>query len=284
MMSSSFFLSAPPSLQPSPLPLPFSSSSLTHCPELDLSVTLSPAPKTGHTHLNPRPLKESQQSNQSQLKPCPQGQTGRKGNAQMCFEEPMVVTVTSEPNRDSPPIRSQRRSRRRYHAPRQWVERPAAASNQDPGCLERPELNTTLALKAELQSLQGAEFNSQKAIQEALQRSERTKNLISTRATEVVNVSRSQLLFTSLVSIDMHEDQMISQLLQDRLLLALPPRCQGNKAADSPSLHLFMTSDLVRQKPLPPEEPVNYKPRPFTHPIYTTFDLYRRLRRWEATP
>lgn len=31
---------------------------------------------------------------------------------------------------------------------------------------------------------QGAEFNTQKAIQDTLQRSERTKNLINTRATE----------------------------------------------------------------------------------------------------
>lgn len=89
-------------------------------------------------------------------------------------------------------------------APGQCVELPAAASNQDPDCLERVELNTALAMKAELQSLQvytvfqnnhhrtdyqlancwlsgnpyvvlqGSQFNSQKAIQEILQRSERT--------------------------------------------------------------------------------------------------------------
>lgn len=34
------------------------------------------------------------------------------------------------------------------------MEPPVAASNQDMGCLERVELNTTLALKAELQTLQ----------------------------------------------------------------------------------------------------------------------------------
>ncbi|XP_038595603.1 protein phosphatase 1 regulatory subunit 35 isoform X2 [Micropterus salmoides] len=291
MRSSSSLLSAPPSPHPAPLPLS-SPSSLTHCPELDLSVTLSPAPKTGLTQPKPRPLKKSQQSDQSQPKPRPRQQRGRKGNTQVCFEEPVVVTVTSEPqitlNRDSPPqqpIRGQRRSRGRHHGPRPRVEAPAAASNQDPGCLQRAELNTTLALKAELELLQGAEFNSQKAIQETLQKSERTKNLINTRATEVVNVARSQHLFTSLVSIDMQEDQLISQLLQDRMLLAPTPRCHGNKAADGPNLLHFMTPDLVRQKPLPPEEETaNYKPCPCTHPAYSTFDLYRRRRRWEATP
>ncbi|KAF1395625.1 hypothetical protein PFLUV_G00013540 [Perca fluviatilis] len=169
-------------------------------------------------------------------------------------------------------------------APRQWVEPPAAVSNPGPGCLERVELNTTLALKAELQSLQGAEFNSQKAVQETLRISERTKNLINTRATEEVNVSRSQVLFTSLVSVDVQEDQLISQLLQPRLPPP-SPSCHGNQAANGPSLLLFMTSDLLRQKSLPlEEEPVNYKPHPSPRPAHSTFDLYKRGRGLETTP
>ncbi|XP_074501583.1 protein phosphatase 1 regulatory subunit 35 isoform X2 [Sebastes fasciatus] len=277
-MSSSSHLSPPPSPHSAPLPLSSSSSSLTRCPELDLSVTLGSA----HTHLKPRPLKTRQQNDQSQLKPSPQGQMGRKGNIQVCLEEPVVVTVTAEQSRDAPPqqpIRGQRRSRGCRHggAPRQWVEPPAAVSNQDPGYLERAGLNTTLALKAELQSLQRAEFNSQKAVQEMLRRSERTKNLINTRATEEVNVSRSQHLFTSLVCVDVLEDQLISQVLQQRLLL--PPCHHGNKVANGPSLLFFMTSDHLRQKPLPPEEgPGNYKSFPSPRPAYSTFDLYRRGR------
>lgn len=292
MRSSASPLSPPPS--PNPTPLPFSSfpSSLTGCPELDLSVTLSPAPKTGHAHMKPRPLKKCPQNDQSELKPCPKGQTGRKGNTQVCFEEPVVVTVTPEPHitikgdiRPQQPVKTQQRSRKNHHVRRQRVEPPAAASNQDPSCLERVELNTTLALKAELQSLQAAEFNSQRAIQETLQRSERTKNLVNSRATEVVNVRRSQLLYTSLVSVDVEEDQLISQVMQDRLLLAPPPQCHGNKVAEGPSSLVFMTSDLFRQKPLPPEEePMDSKPRPSTHPAHSTFDLYRRRRRCEASP
>ncbi|TKS88133.1 Protein phosphatase 1 regulatory subunit 35 [Collichthys lucidus] len=286
MRSSSFLLSPPSSPPPAPFPLSVPSSSLTCCPELDLSVTLSPAPKTCHTKIKPRPLKKSHQSDQSELKSWPREQTGRK----VCFEEPVVVTVTPEPHmtlsRDSQlqqPVRAQRRSRGRHQAPKQQV--PAAASNQDPGCMERVELNTTLALKAELQSLQEAEFNSQKAVQETLQRSERTKNLINTRATEVVNVSRSQLLFTSLVSVDVQEDELISQVLQDRLLLAPPIQCHGNKTVDGPSPVIFMTPDLLRQKPLPPEEETEYaQPRPLHYHAHSTFDLYRQQRCCEATP
>ncbi|KAM8722031.1 protein phosphatase 1 regulatory subunit 35 isoform 1-T2 [Acanthopagrus schlegelii] len=292
MKSSSSLLSPPPSPSPpppAPLPLSFSSSSLSCCPELNLSVTLSPS----KVNVEPCQLNRRQQKNHSGQKSCSRGQTRRRGNKeQVCFEEPLVVTVRPEPgitlNKDTlpqQPIRTQRRSRGCHHAPRQCVELPAAASNQDPDCLERVELNTTLAMKAELQSLQGSQFNSQKAIQEILKRSERTKNLINTRATEEVNVSRCQLLFNSLVSVDVQVDQLISQVLQDRLLLAPTPRCHENKAADGPSLFHFMGSDLLRQKPLPPEEePVNADPCPLIHHAHSTFDLYRRQRRNEATP
>ncbi|KAM6922588.1 protein phosphatase 1 regulatory subunit 35 [Lycodopsis pacificus] len=268
-MSSSSFLSPTPS--PHPAPFPLSSSSPIHCPELDLSVTLRSAPKTSRTHMKSTPLKFGQQSDQSQLKPFPQGQTGRGANIQVFFEEPVDLAVTPEQSRDIPPQQPIR-------APRQWVESRGGrltVSNQDPGFLDRVGLNTTLALKAELQSLQGAEFNSQKAIQETLRRSERTKTLINTRATEEVNVSRSQLLFTSLVCVEVQEDQLISQVQQHRLL----PPCLGNKAADGPSLLLFMTSDHLRQKPFPlEEEPVNYKPCPLPCPTCSTFDLHRRGR------
>ncbi|XP_026214360.1 protein phosphatase 1 regulatory subunit 35 [Anabas testudineus] len=284
-MSSSSVLSPPPSPHPAPVPLT-SSSSLTHCPELDLSVTLSPAPKTGREHLKPRPPRTGEKSDQSQRKSHPRRHTGRTRNTQVCFEEPVAITVTPEPHitlsRDASsqqPVRGQRSSRGRP-----CVKPPAAAAIQDPVCLKNAELHTTLALKAELQSLQGVEFNTQKAIQETLQRSERTKNLINTKATEVVNVSRSQQLFTSLVSVSVQQDELISQALQERLLLAPSPHCR-DKTAEGPTLLHFMTSDLFRQVPFPPmEDPVGYKLHPSTWPHHSTFDLYNRHSRWEAAP
>ncbi|XP_071403327.1 protein phosphatase 1 regulatory subunit 35 [Centroberyx affinis] len=265
------------SLSPRPAPLPLSSSSsLPLCPELDLSLTLSPAPKTGPTHPKPRPHRP----------------TEGKRHRQVRFEEPVVVTVTAEPSNplsDEPqqqPTRSQRRRGHRHgRVPGQRAGPPVAVASEEPGCLEGAEPNTSLALKAELESLQGAEFNSQKAVQETLRKSERTKNLINTKATEGVNVSRSQLLYSSLVSVSVEEDQLISQVLQDRLLLAPPPRNHDNKSVDAPSLLLFLTSDLQRQKPLPQEEePISSKPRPSPRPPHTTFDLHRRQTRWQAEP
>uniref|UniRef100_A0A1A8S988 Protein phosphatase 1, regulatory subunit 35 n=1 Tax=Nothobranchius rachovii TaxID=451742 RepID=A0A1A8S988_9TELE len=270
-MSCSTLHSPPPS--PHPVPLPLSSSSVPSCPELDLSVTLSPAPMIDNTQQKLRTLQQSVLNEQSQMNRCQSGPAGNKRSTKEMSEDPVTIPGTAEPQKLLQPVL-------RPH--RHLVEPSSALSNQHPSCLERAGLNTTLALKANLQSLQDAEFNSQKVLQETLQRSARTKSLINTRATEVVNVSRSQLLFTSLVSVDVQEDQLISQVLQDRLLLAPPPCRKDTKTTEGPSL-LFMTSDLIHQKPLPLNEEPVCKRLPVPCPAHSTFDLYSRQKCWEAT-
>lgn len=142
-----------------------------------------------------------------------------------------------------------------------------------------------LHLEAKLQSLQGEEFNPQRAVEQALQKEQRTKNLINTRVSEGVNIPRGQLLFTSLVSTDVEEEELISQVMQDKLLLALPPRCHDSRDAVAPLLPPFTTPHLLRQKPLPTEEePPRCRPCPAPRPDHTVFDLYRRHACWEATP
>ncbi|XP_077394034.1 protein phosphatase 1 regulatory subunit 35 [Festucalex cinctus] len=273
------FLSPPPS--PSAAPLPFSSSpALTRCPELDLSVLASPTPMHPKRQLN------------KQMK--------KKRNTKVCFEEPVVVKVTPEPqmqlNSDAPPQQpTSNRWRCRDHlhgnqnlnigTRNQRTELTAAVSYDHQDILEEVELNSTLALKAELLALQGAEFNTQKAVQETLQKVEQTKRLINSRVTQGVNVSRSQTLFTSLVSVDVPESELISQAVEDRLVLAPPPQRLDNKVAESPSAVIFFTPDLFRQKPLPMEEElVNRNPTPSPRPASSTFDLYQRRNRWEASP
>ncbi|XP_075888770.1 protein phosphatase 1 regulatory subunit 35 [Nelusetta ayraudi] len=98
------------------------------------------------------------------------------------------------------PPTGHRRNSRRLHAQGHThpMETSAAAANQNPGSLASVELNSTLALKAQLQCLQREYFNKENAVLESLRRSERTKNLINTKASEVVNVARSQLLYNSL--------------------------------------------------------------------------------------
>ncbi|RVE69023.1 hypothetical protein OJAV_G00073650 [Oryzias javanicus] len=259
-----------PPQSPSPAPLPLSSSSIISCPELDLSVTSSPAPNLLHTKMKPQTKSA-----------CLQGAPGRRKNSKVTFAEPAVVAGPQKPSVTAAqqPGRRARRSKGRHHALSPLPE--PSATNQDPSCLERAELNTTLALKAELQSLQEVEFDSQKALQETLQKSERTKNLINARATEVVNISRSQLLFNSLVSVEVQQEQLLSQVLKERLQLTPT----DSSTAERPTLLFFKTSDLVQQKPLPQEEGlVDGKRLPSPRPLWFTFDLYRRQRCWEAAP
>ncbi|XP_029364581.1 protein phosphatase 1 regulatory subunit 35 isoform X2 [Echeneis naucrates] len=273
-MSSTSTPSPPPSPHPVPLSFP-STSFMIGCPELDLSITLGSTPKTSN----------------SQLKHHPRGQSQKKRDTQVCFEDPLVVKVTPECHitisNNAPsqqPHRGPRGSRGCHH-PRQLVESPVAAVNSDMGCPERAELNTTLALRAELQSLQSTEFNVQRAIQKTLQKSERTKNLISSRATEVVNISRSRSLFNSLVSVDVQKDQLIGYVQQDMRPLVMRSHIFNIKAVEGPSLLHVIPSDLLRQKPFSPDEAlVSQKSHLSQRLTRPTFDLYRRQSRWEATP
>lgn len=101
----------------------------------------------------------------------------------------------------------------------------------------------------------------------------------------VVNVSPSQFLYTSLVSIDVQEDQFISKVLQERLQLVPALHSPDNKTADGPSHIHFMPSLLIRQNPLPPEEGTcKIKPHPSAHNIQSTFDLFRRQKCCNAMP
>lgn len=270
MQSSAPFLSPPPS--PAPAPQPLLTSSVAPCSELNLSITLSPAPKVQHT-LKPRPPRSLQRHDQSQPRPRPQGRMGRPGSTKVCFKEPDGVMVTAEPHQ---PIRNQGGP----HASEHWSGSSAGTSNPHPELLERPQLNTTLTVRTQLQSVQGSEFNTDRAVKQVLQRSDRTKNQINARATEEVNIARSRLLFSSLVSVDVREDQLLRQVMQDRLL---PPR-PCSRAQDGPSLFPLMTSDLLRQRPLPLlREETGAEFHPLTRPACFTFDLYRRRLRCETT-
>ncbi|CAL8238289.1 unnamed protein product [Lota lota] len=256
-------LSDSSSSSPLPAPLPLSSSSSPPlCPELDLSLPLSHCDQ--HT------------------------------NRKVHFQEPVFVKVTKETTEPSNLLSNSHSDCRITksqgtlligRAYKQEAGAPVELSNEKPGCvtsLEGAELNTSLAFRAELLALQGAEFNSKKAVQETLQKSTRTKNTINNKVTQGVNVSRSQLLYTSLVSLAVEEDQLICEAALDRLLLALP--CSHHDD-EGPSLSQFFTSDLLREKPLLlGAEPTCALPQLSPGHAHSAFDLYRRHTRWLPTP
>ncbi|KAJ8254751.1 hypothetical protein GJAV_G00196970 [Gymnothorax javanicus] len=150
---------------------------------------------------------------------------------------------------------------------------------------EGAELNTTLALKAELHGLAEARFDSRKAVQDQLRKSTHTKNSIAIKATEGVNIPRAQNLYQGLVSVSVSEDQLISRALQDRLTLA-PANRRSSKIQESPEegpdlLAFYSPGELLRESPLIPEIQLP-RPRTVPRPARATFDLYRKHRQWEA--
>ncbi|XP_042163467.1 protein phosphatase 1 regulatory subunit 35-like isoform X1 [Oncorhynchus tshawytscha] len=265
-------------LVPLPAPVPLVPASLLRCPELDLSLPLSPDP--------PRP-------NPASLL---RGRSHRQ--VRFVSEVPVVDMVIAEPSKDPPPWQcpghssSYSKGKRLHGGELRW--RARSEPNEEAPCEERggslperAELNTTLALRAELDNVAGAEFNSQKAVQEQLQKSDRTKNSISARATEGLNVPPSQHLYRALVNVNVNveEEEVISQALRDRLQLVSPTCSHGNKKEDSPDLQVFFRGDLLREKPLLPGEEITIpRPQPIPRPADTTFDLYHRHTCWEAGP
>ncbi|KAM9745106.1 protein phosphatase 1 regulatory subunit 35 isoform 1-T2 [Menidia menidia] len=169
-----------------------------------------------------------------------------------------------------------------HHALRCSLEAPVASGGAAGG-LGRPQLHTTLSLRAALHSLKETDFNSKKAVKETLCKSERIKSLINARATEVVNVAPSKLIFTSLVSVGVQEDELTSRVAQDRLLLTPTIHGPDLKTGEAPSPFLFSSSHVLRQKPFPPEEEPVTRRSPSSCPLRSSFDLHRRQRCWETT-
>ncbi|KAG1932393.1 protein phosphatase 1 regulatory subunit 35 [Pimephales promelas] len=154
--------------------------------------------------------------------------------------------------------------------------------------LEGAELNTTLALRAELQEVAEQAFDPEKAVKEKLQSSTLTKNHISAKAAEGLNFPRSQHLYRALVSVSLSRDQLISQALQDRPALAPPTTNQTNKfpcpPLEAPDVLQFFSADkMLRETPLLPGNNIPLpRPLPAPRPAHTTFHLHHLHKVWES--
>ncbi|XP_033839912.2 protein phosphatase 1 regulatory subunit 35 [Periophthalmus magnuspinnatus] len=228
---------------PSPLslpPCPLSPVSVSQCPLLDLSITAELCPQNTSRGTVPA----SQTHTQNQL------------------------------------IRGQRKGRLHgnssasNHPPEHLV-----TSGQVAACPEGAELNTTLALRAELQSLQEVQWDATKALKQTLDKNERTQALISSRATQGVSFPRCARLYSALVSVHVPEGHVIRQAALQRLPLATNRKAPP-AASTGPSL-LPLTSDLChRPLPLQPGPSSSVQPRSHSAP----FSLFQRQQRWAAVP
>ncbi|XP_037397011.1 protein phosphatase 1 regulatory subunit 35 [Pygocentrus nattereri] len=264
-----------PPLPLSPAPLP------PQCPELDLSVMFSPERperpaastrvlKKGRAHTRPRQVRFDVSPDSCAKPPGP-----HRGH----LAEQHAVT-TSAPQPCSSQSAAEKPQGRRGHF-------PSHLSAQTDGQLEEgAELNTTLALRAELQQLKEAEFDSQKAVQEKLQNSVVTQEYIRVKAAEGLNFPRSQPLYRALVSVSLSHDQIINEVLRDRPALAPPTTSYKSRPrpAEGPDLMTFYSpQQLFRETPLLPGDQIPLpRPRPEPRPAHATFHLHQRHRQWEA--
>ncbi|XP_030630825.1 protein phosphatase 1 regulatory subunit 35 [Chanos chanos] len=270
---------------PQPVPAPVCHGTPLKCPDLDLSITLTPE------HTVNRGRRQKLPGKQVRFDVSPKSRivasSPRKAYA---MDQTVVVSVTAEPNSNqkSAELRKCQYSDKAREDKGKLIQGQRTLSEQsdssDGQVLEGAELNTTLALKAELKELEEAEFDSKKAVKEKMKTSALAKNHITAKATEGLNFPRSQHLYRALVSVTLSHDQLVSQALRDRPALTPPTRGHGSKVTEAPDLLAFYSpAELFREIPLLPGDQLPLpRPQLVPRPTHTTFDLYHRHRQWEA--
>nr|XP_055043573.1 protein phosphatase 1 regulatory subunit 35 [Misgurnus anguillicaudatus]XP_055043574.1 protein phosphatase 1 regulatory subunit 35 [Misgurnus anguillicaudatus] len=262
-------LSGEPCVQIPPEPLPVTPVQTTEliCPDLDLSVSLTPERPADRRHrqvrFNVNPQRES---------------------------DPVVLAVIPEPrNTQSAAGKPQNKEKNGNEA---GTGRSRLMGGESVTCdgqlMEGVELNTTLALRAGLHEMEELVFDREKAVKEKLQSSTLIKNHISTRATEGLNFPRSQHLYRALVSVSLSHEQLVNQALRDRPALAPPTSSQTNKFSsqplEAPDLLPFYSADkMLRETPLLPGDHISLPhPHPTPRPTNTTFHLHHLHKLWES--
>lgn len=193
------------------------------------------------------------------------------------------LSIAAEPHPLTQPISAQRRTgclhgNSSVTEASNQLQEPATTANQLPECPEGVELNTTLALRAELQSVQEAQWDADKAVKETLDKNDRTQTVINRRATQGVSFPPRARLYSALVSVHVPEGHVIKEAVQ-RLPLATahkatPPPSTG------PSL-LPLTFDLYhRPLTLLPSPTPSLKPCPHSAP----FSLFQKQQLWNTSP
>uniref|UniRef100_UPI00398EDB7F protein phosphatase 1 regulatory subunit 35 n=1 Tax=Pristiophorus japonicus TaxID=55135 RepID=UPI00398EDB7F len=151
--------------------------------------------------------------------------------------------------------------------------------------LATPEYNTTLALGQELQQLKEAGFDPKRAAAERLKRSSLTRQCVEGKVAEGLNVPKDLQRYRGLVSLEVPVADVLSTAVQEKMLL-VKPRAENKKVVgmEAPDLMMFYNpSELLSETPYLaveglPALKVQAQPRLAASP----FDLYRKLKQWEA--
>ncbi|XP_060071414.1 uncharacterized protein LOC132551305 [Ylistrum balloti] len=149
----------------------------------------------------------------------------------------------------------------------------------------RPEYNSTLRMRTELEHIKGSEVDVQKALERKLQTSNKKQTEIREKAASRVNQVDEE--FGGLVSLHIPVDNLCSQIEKEKTERVKPSQVykpQVFKDRKEPDLMELFTPDLQKQYPelsVPglavPTESLS------TASQHSAFDLYRHNRVWEGT-
>ncbi|XP_017342114.1 protein phosphatase 1 regulatory subunit 35 isoform X1 [Ictalurus punctatus] len=273
-MDSALMQMSPPPLPRSPAPAP------PQCPELDLSLTLTPE-RPGHSAVA---------LNRGNMRTRPRQVRFAVSPDSSSDQPPVTMAITQHYSNQSAAEKRHRKGKQVLYCIKgpHTGEQGGMSAQSDGQVTEGVWLNTTLALKSELLQLEEAEFNSKKAVQERLQNSTTVQECVRTRVAEGLNFPRSHHLYRALVSVSLSHDELIAEALRDRPALALPTASHHTKShsppAEGPDLLFFYEPHcVVRETPLLPGNRIPLPHlRPAPRPAHTTFHLLQRHRQWEA--
>ncbi|XP_051900608.1 protein phosphatase 1 regulatory subunit 35 [Pristis pectinata] len=149
-----------------------------------------------------------------------------------------------------------------------------------------PEYNTTLALGQELQQLKEAGFDARRAAADQLKKSSVTRQCVEGKVTEGLNVPKDLQRYRGLVSLEVPVDEVLNSAIQEKMLL-VKPRAESKKhtvGVEAPDLMVFYNaSELLMEDPhLSVDGLPTLKVQPQPKPAASCFDLYRKLKQWEA--
>lgn len=148
----------------------------------------------------------------------------------------------------------------------------------------RPEYNSTIKIRCELNSLCQQEVDVQKVLEETLSKSEVKRSELNEKAALYTN--RTSMQFRNLVDLDASVETLCQRVVRMRTNKAKKAtRPKDTKAATGkpPDLMEFFTPDLQTQYPdlnLPGIQPVTSLLKISPHDI--AFDLYRHNRVWHG--
>ncbi|XP_052082141.1 uncharacterized protein LOC127719851 [Mytilus californianus] len=149
---------------------------------------------------------------------------------------------------------------------------------------KRPEYNSTLRMRTELQQIKDSEIDVAKALEKKLQLSDTKKTEITEKATSKLNTKDS--MFSGLVSLEIPVEDLCNQVEQSKSNKVSSktsrPKSQTIRHSNEPDLMEFFTAELQKEQgefSLPglsaPSESLS------TASHFRAFDLYRHNRVWD---